>query len=141
MFAFLLRFFGINKRIDSLNDSSDIGTFGEDLAVRFLKKNGFRIIDRNWRYKQYEIDIICRDGDKLVFVEVKTRASDSFTRGYLSVNKNKKRALAHACRAYLNSLTSYPHTYRLDIIEVTLDKKENSSEISHIENIAIIDKN
>ncbi|MEN8187811.1 MAG: YraN family protein, partial [Bacteroidota bacterium] len=57
---------------------NELGKKGEDLAVEFLIKNGFEILDRNWRFKKAEIDIIAQKDDLLVMAEVKTRSTDFF---------------------------------------------------------------
>ena len=138
--TFLSKLFFRKLKVSDLKDSREIGKFGEDQATIFLKKSGYKVIERNWRHKRDEIDIVSRQGNILVFVEVKTRSSESYTRGYQAVDKNKKTALARACRAYLNGLSSKPHTYRVDVVEVTLNKNENDFELTHIENIGILDK-
>ena len=55
---------------------NDLGKMGEDLAVQYLTDKGYEILERNWRNKHKEIDIIAKDGETLVIVEVKTRQSD-----------------------------------------------------------------
>ena len=57
---------------------NELGELGEDLAVEELEKNGYEIVERNWRYKKAEIDIIARKNEVLAIVEVKTRSSDYF---------------------------------------------------------------
>ena len=68
------------------------GKFGEDAACEFLKRNGYKIIRRNWQFKHREIDIIAvkKCSGVIVFVEVKLRNSDSYIPGYFSVSKKKK---------------------------------------------------
>ena len=70
-----------------------LGSKGEDLAIQFLKKKGYRIIDRNYKTSVGEIDIIARDGNTIVFVEVKTRTDDSFGYPFEAVNKKKRQKL------------------------------------------------
>lgn len=96
------------------------GSFGEDRAAEMLRRAGMKILVRNWRSGRDEIDLVCRDQDTLVFVEVKTRDEYSRVSGYHSVNARKKRALRRACRAYLQSMPQAPPKVRFDIVEVRL---------------------
>jgi len=110
---------------------------GERLAERYLKTEmGFRLVARNWRNpsdQREEIDLVMRDGEVLVFVEVKTRRSGALVSGYHAVDDRKRRVLRRAIRAYLRSMTKTPPTYRFDIAEVALPRKGDSGEpeISH----------
>jgi len=78
-----------------------LGSEGEDLAVRFLQKKGYRIVARNYRTPVGEIDIIARDGDTIVFVEVKTRTDISFGYPFEAVNKRKRQKLKNLALLYL----------------------------------------
>ena len=72
------------------------GTTGENLATNYLIENGFIIVERNWRYKHCEIDIICKKNNKLHFIEVKTRLSKQFGNPEESINEKKMNALKKA---------------------------------------------
>jgi len=78
-----------------------LGSKGEDLAIQFLKKKGYRIIKRNYKTSVGEIDIIARDGNTIVFVEVKTRTNDSFGYPFEAVNKKKRHKLKNLALLYL----------------------------------------
>jgi putative endonuclease len=100
--------------------------------VDFLKKAGWKILRRNFRAPHGgEIDIVCRDREVLVFVEVKTRTSDSYGRPAEAVDKKKRRLLVRAAMAWLRMLDMPDIAFRFDIIEV-LDGRP--PEINHIEN-------
>lgn len=90
------------------------GARGEELAEAFLRRErGYRIVARNWRNprdRREEIDLVCRDGDVLVFVEVKARAAAALVPGYFAVDRRKKAVLRRACSAFLRGLTVPPHT-------------------------------
>lgn len=102
-------------------DARGIGVAGERAAERFLReRHGYAVVTRNWRHGKDEIDLVCRDGDVLVFVEVKARSARALVPGYHAVNRRKKRALRRAFHAYLMSLRSRPHTFRFDIVEVQM---------------------
>src|SRR3982751_6684779 len=87
---------------------SEAGARGERAAADFLRtRQGYEIVARNWRSprdQRDEIDLICRDGDVLVFVEVKARAGGALVNGYQAVDERKKRVLRRAVQAYLGQL-------------------------------------
>jgi putative endonuclease len=70
-----------------------LGTFGEDAAARWYEARGFEIVDRNWRVREGEIDLVARRGTTIVFCEVKTRSSDRFGSPLESVTVTKQRRL------------------------------------------------
>ena len=97
----------------------EVGAMGECASAEHLRREkGFAILRRNWRHGRDEIDLICRDGEVLVFVEVKTRAAHALVGGYHAVNLRKRRALLRASRAYLSQLAEKPRTFRFDVVEV-----------------------
>jgi len=93
------------------------GRWGEDLAIDYLAGLGLEIIVRNWRHKRAEIDIICREGGILVFVEVKTRSGLSFGRPEEMVGHRKKRLVFSAASAYMYK-TGYEGEIRFDILSI-----------------------
>src|SRR3954464_15906236 len=101
----------------------DAGRRGEELAADWLATQGkFALVARNWRSprdRRDEIDLVCRDGDVLVFVEVKARAEGALVAGFQAVDERKKRALRRAVHAYLAALDHPPRTFRFDVAEVT----------------------
>ena len=119
------------------------GALGEHTAAEFLRtRHGYTIVTRNWhspRDRRDEIDLVCRDGDVLVFVEVKARAAGALVNGYLAVDERKKRALRRAVQAYLGLLTPPPRTFRLDIVEVTLSGRL-PPQVMHYENAPLFPK-
>lgn len=122
------------------------GELGERLAADYLRRErGFTIIARNWRStrdRRAEIDLVCRDGNALVFVEVKTRAASARVSGYFAVTARKKRAMRRACLAYLARLPREPRTFRFDIVEVALPASAGAGkpEIRHYDNIPLFPK-
>ena len=97
------------------------GARGEQAAADFLKiRLGFSLVARNWRHGRDEIDLVARDGEVLVFVEVKARDAQALVPGYYAVNERKKRALRRAVHAYLTGLAQPPRTFRFDVVEVAL---------------------
>ncbi len=82
-------------------DHNELGKRGEDAAVNYLRKEGYEIVERNWNYEKYEIDIIARDDEFIVFVEVKTRSSDQWGNPEEAVSKGKIRRIVEAADFYL----------------------------------------
>jgi putative endonuclease len=116
------------------------GARGEQAAADYLQaRHGFAIVTRNWRSprdRRDEIDLVCRDGKVLVFVEVKARAEGAQVSGYQAVNERKRRALRRAIHAYLGALTSPPRTFRFDVAEVTLSDRL-PVQVLHYENVPL----
>lgn len=102
----------------------EFGRCGENLAEKFLRETGHRIIEKNFKTKFGEIDIISKDKNTIVFVEVKTRRDSSFGAPQLSVNTRKQKHLALAALTFIkkNSLNS---DYRFDIVAICGDKVEH----------------
>lgn len=124
----------------------DAGARGERAAEAFLRtQRGFTIIARNWRSprdRRDEIDLVARDGEALVFVEVKARAAGALVPGYYAVDTRKKQVLKRACTAYLARLAEKPRTFRLDVVEVELAASPGAEpRVRHFENVALFGKN
>ena len=93
------------------------GRWGEDLAVDYLVRNGIEILQRNWRYKHTEIDIIGKEDGVLVFIEVKTRAYTTFGRPEEMVGERKRQLLIHAASIYSMKM-EHDWEIRFDIIGI-----------------------
>lgn len=76
---------------------NELGKLGEELAVEFLQKNAYEILDQNWRYKKAEVDIIARKGETLAIVEVKTRSTDAFGDPQDFVKPKKNKIIGRSC--------------------------------------------
>ena len=101
-----------------------LGTRGENLACRFLRRNGYKILYRNFRGRSGgEIDIVCRDKDTLVFVEVKTRTREDFGRPFDAVNRDKQKRISRGGLAWLRLLDDPDILFRFDVVEVILAKE------------------
>lgn len=111
-------------------DHNQLGQQGENLAVALLQKNGYSILAENWRFGKNELDIVARIGDTMVFVEVKTRSTDTFGNPSKSVSKGKQKRTIEAANAYLEKF-EIDLEARFDIISiVTFGSKTN---IDHME--------
>jgi putative endonuclease len=107
----------------------DHGKWGEQHAVEFLNQHGLIVLHQNWRYKKAEIDIIAKENDILVFVEVKTRSSTQFGTPEEKVNKRKQQLIIDAAMSFMRS-EGYEDEIRFDIISV-LGSPDRKPEISH----------
>lgn len=99
--------------------AQEIGRRGEDAAARLLKQQGLRILARNWRAGQLELDLVCQDGDTLVFVEVKTRQANGFSSPAEAMTARKRLAWYRAAQAWLAAHETWNGPCRFDVIFVT----------------------
>ncbi len=110
-----------------MKDSRTIGQHGEDIASKALKRSKYKILERNFRCRQGEIDIIAEDKDGvLCFVEVKARSSDAFGRPEEVVNSHKQRRLTAAAYVYLEKNRLELRNMRFDIVSVNLNSGEST---------------
>src|SRR5437879_5454558 len=97
------------------------GAHGEKLALRFLRRNGYKILYRNFKGRSGgEIDVVCRDQDTLVFVEVKTRASEDFGRPIAAVDRQKQKRISRGGLNWLRMLDNPDILFRFDVVEVII---------------------
>ena len=113
-----------------MSDHNDLGLAGELNACEFLVKKGYKILEKNWRSGSWEIDIIAKQKDTLVIVEVKTRSNNYFGEPYLAVTKQKQRLLIKAAESYVVR-KNLNYEVRFDIISIHFIK--GMPTINHIE--------
>lgn len=89
-----------------------------------MRRHGYRVLYRNYRTTRGEIDLVCRHGDLLVFVEVRSRASEEYGRPVETIHEAKQEALRYAARRYLELLDREDILYRFDAVEVRLKSGE-----------------
>jgi putative endonuclease len=104
--------------LSKLTPAKRRGDIGEDAAARYLKGRGFRLLERNWRYRQWELDIICRDGDTVVFVEVKTRGAGTMGLPADGLNRKKQVRLVKAASQYLSRKNLWDEPCRFDLAAI-----------------------
>ena len=104
------------------------GEKGEALAREFIEQLGYIVQEQNWRYKRAEVDLIAKDGEILVFVEVKTRSTAIFGEPALAVSAKKQQLLADAASAYMEAVDHH-WEIRFDIVSIILS--EDSFELEH----------
>jgi len=94
------------------------GERGEDLACRYLERKGYRILARNYRTRSGEIDIVARDGEVTVFVEVKERQDALHGGGYEAVTKSKRRRVIRAAQSYAAAHGLWEAALRFDVMSI-----------------------
>ena len=119
------------------SENKSVGDFGETSACTYLKHRGYKILERNYRNRGGEIDIIAEKGSYVVFVEVKTRNSEDFGAPSEAVNAVKQQKIANTAMAYI--MQHRPdNDFRFDVIEVMYKKSVfggfKTVKVNHIEN-------
>jgi putative endonuclease len=109
------------SRSKELSEHLRLGARGEKLACAFLRRGGYKILYRNFRARHGgEVDIVCRDDDTLVFVEVKTRTREDFGRPVEAVNAAKRKLISRGALAWLQLLDNPDILVRFDVVEIVL---------------------
>lgn len=106
---------------------------GEDIACKYLQNKSYQIIDRNFRNRNGEIDIIAKDKNTLVFVEVKTRISKSYGKPEEAVTKWKLQLIVKCAKYYKLLNPNTPELLRVDL--VAIDMEDTPCTITHLENL------
>lgn len=101
-----------------------LGPRGERLAARFLRRLGYRILERNYRTRGGEIDLVARDGDELVFVEVKALTESEFGAPQERVSDRKQRRLSRAALQFVRERNLGSVSFRFDVVAVTVGEGE-----------------
>lgn len=121
---------------NDMNNNRVSGINGEELAASFLQKKGYKIIERNFRSRGGEIDIIAQEGDSLVFIEVKARSTDEFGSPLEAVTRWKMKSLIKTAQFYKLKHPKLPELMRIDAVAITLDNKNKAKSIELIKNIS-----
>jgi putative endonuclease len=101
-------------------DRKELGKKGEELAIQYLRKKGYRILVRNYVCKLGEMDLIARENDTLAFIEVKTRTSTTFGPPQLAVNSAKQMQLSKVALAFLKEKGIEDVKARFDVVAILL---------------------
>jgi putative endonuclease len=107
----------------------ELGRFGEELALKKIKQLGYKKIIRNYRCPLGEVDVVARDGDTLVFVEIKTRKGASTAFAKEAVDAKKRRQLSKVALAYLKSHNCCETKARFDVVAVNVDGRQAQIEV------------
>lgn len=114
-------------------NKQSIGQQGERIAANYLQQNGYTIVTRNWRCRFGEIDLVARKEDTLVFVEVRTRQSDTPENAFASINTTKRKKLVRAVHLYLAEQHLQTDAgWRIDVIAVIL-ARGTAPQVAHAE--------
>jgi putative endonuclease len=109
------------------------GRGAEELAVALLEKRGYRIVSRNWRRPEGELDLVAEDGGTCVFVEVRSRTGEEFGHPLESVDARKRAQIIRSARLYLDAEPTPFAAYRFDVVGVTFHSDGRPPECVHIE--------
>ena len=115
-------------------NNKEIGFLGEDIACKYLEKNGYKIIERNKHFSKFcEIDIIAKIKDTIVFVEVKTRKNNNLGTPFYEITPQKYKNICTGVLTYLQECKNKYDNYRIDAIAIILEPK---LDIQHLQNIS-----
>lgn len=127
---------GVKKTILTMSDSRQkLGRWGEQLAVDRLESQGYQMLDRNWRCRRGEIDIVVQDGDVLVFVEVKTRRGRDHGTPEEALTNSKAKRLLELGQRYMLERDIEDAEWRVDLVAVELDKQGKLLRFEHLPNV------
>jgi putative endonuclease len=128
-------FLDLFKKTGNLTPRQILGARGEKAAAKYLRRSGYKILLKNFRSGKAEVDIVARQKDWLVFVEVKTRETEQFGAPSEAVNRDKQRNLSKAALDYLRMLGNPRIHFRFDIVEVIIaDGSKRPDDIRLIQN-------
>lgn len=114
--------------------TKELGGHGEELAAKHLAANGYRVLDRNWRWPQGEIDLVAEKDGEIIFVEVKARRSHAFGTPEEAVTRAKQRKLIQTALAYLLRQGKPEARWRIDVIALDLNAQGEVVRLEHLEN-------
>lgn len=116
------------------DDRKQLGKLGEELAEAFLSERAYRIVERNWRCRTGELDIIAEKADKLIFIEVRTRRpSGRFGSAKESVDYRKQLKVKETAQFYLHRFQKYEQSIQFDVITVEVSVDGAEPHIEHIQ--------
>jgi putative endonuclease len=107
----------------------NLGSYGEELALKKIKKLGYKKIIRNYRCPLGEVDLVARDGDCLVFIEIKTRKGKSIAYAKEAVDARKRRQLSKVALSYMKSNQCNDVKARFDVVAITIDQGQTNIEV------------
>lgn len=121
--------------------TAQVGLWGEEVAARTLCAKGLKILGRRVRIGlRDELDIVARDGDILVFVEVKTRRGESFGRPVTAVDRGKRHVMSRAAVRYLKKLKDSRVPFRFDVVEVVGTPGGSEPVVRHMTSVFTLDR-
>ena len=112
-----------------------LGRMGESIAGAFLKNKGYTLLERNWRTPYGEIDLVVKNNETIIFVEVKTRASTSLGPPEISITARKAEHMHDAAEYYIQQHPELTNDWRIDVVTIQLQPKNKPALIDHFENV------
>lgn len=112
-----------------------IGCIGEKIAADYLEQKGYQVLDRNFTTRYGELDLVALELDSIIFVEVKTRTSAAFGAPEDSVTPEKLERIFNAGLLWLQAHPDAPDDWRIDVIAILIDDKENILDFQHFINV------
>lgn len=118
-----------------MSNNIAVGKYGEDIASDYLRKNGYKVLERNFKKSWGEIDIICSFGGVIIFVEVKTQNKGNrfFIRPEENITSFKQKQLIKSAKSYLAYKKQLSNQWQIDVIAIELGA-DGSTEIRHLKN-------
>lgn len=110
----------------------ELGIHGEKVAEQHLMGLGYRILDRNWRWRKGELDLVAEQGDEIVFVEVKARRSQTYGLPEESITRSKRQKLIQTASAYLRSANRQDADWRIDVVAIDMEQDGRVIRLEHI---------
>ena len=117
------------------NPRQSLGRLGESIAAVYLKNKGYTILERNWRTPYGEIDLVARQDDSIIFVEVKTRASNTLGPPEISITSRKEEHMRSAAEYFIQQHPDLLNDWRIDLVTIRLQPNNNPALIDHFENV------
>jgi putative endonuclease len=128
----------MGHRVMTQTARQGLGAAGEHLARRHLEQQGYTFMAANWRFPGGELDLVMRDGDVLVFVEVKTRRGERLGAAEESVSAAQTRRLLHAAQTFLTERPDLAElVWRIDLFSITLAPTGAVSRLTHLPNAVL----
>jgi len=116
--------------------NKDLGILGEDIAANYLISAGFKIIERNFKKRYGDIDIVAKVGDTFSFIEVKTRIGDKFGRGEEAITPWKLRNLIKSVNFYKHMHPEIDGAMRIDVVSIAMTASRDVEKITRYENVS-----
>jgi putative endonuclease len=116
------------------DDRQKLGRWGEQLAAQYLESHGYKVLDRNWRCRRGEIDLVAKEGDVLVFVEVKTRRGRDYGTPEEALTRYKVKRLLELGQRYMLERDLEDVEWRVDLVAVELDRQGKLLRFEHVPN-------
>ena len=117
-----------------MSQSKEVARIGERLAAQYLKEQGYQILEHNYRLRTGEIDLIAKEGERIVFVEVKTRRTLKFGVPQAAVTLAKQKQISKIALSYLQTHDMLDMPCRFDVVAIFLSSKSTPVKLEHIQN-------